>query len=228
MNNAFIRRAGLWAVLLGAVAAALLAALTGVLGDYDLPFLREHAAAWRAAAADAPLRYGAAYILLYAGVVGLSLPVATLLTLAAGYVFGLVAGTIIVVIGATLGATAVFVVARGTMGAALRARAAGLHDRIAAAMARDPVGYMLFLRLVPLFPFVLVNIAPALAGVSLRVFVLTTFFGIIPGTAVYVNVGRALATIADPGDIMGAPVILALSLLGLCALVPALYRRIRP
>ena len=94
-------------------------------------------------------------------------------------------------------------------------------------MRGDAVSYLLFLRLVPLFPFWLVNIVPALFNIPLRTFVLTTFFGIIPGSFVYVNVGEELGDITDTGEILSPGLLAALALLGLFALVPVLYKKLR-
>lgn len=167
------------------------------------------------------------FIAGYAGAVALSLPVATLLTLLGGFLFGAWLGTLYVVLGATAGATAIFLIARGASGAALRDKAGPLYAKIECNMRENAVGYMLFMRLVPLFPFFLVNIVPALFNVPLRAYVLTTFIGIMPGTFVYVNLGTALGDIDSLDDLGSPQTLIAFTLLGLFALAPVLYKKLR-
>ncbi|HWI40478.1 MAG TPA: VTT domain-containing protein, partial [Verrucomicrobiae bacterium] len=95
------------------------------------------------------------------------------------------------------------------------------------ALERKGLSYLLFLRLVPLFPFFLVNIAAALTRLPLSTYVLGTFLGIIPGGAVYVNAGASLGAISAPGDIASPRVLGSLALLGLFALAPALWSRLK-
>jgi uncharacterized membrane protein YdjX (TVP38/TMEM64 family) len=180
--------------------------------------------AWRADAAAladtfpllAPFAFAAAYAL----VVALSLPVATFLSLLAGFLFGLPLGVAVVTAGATLGAVALFGLARSAVGDTLRRRGGPWVERLRAGFARDAASYLLFLRLVPLFPFAVVNLVPALLGVPLRTFVWTTFVGILPGVTVYVNLGRSLGTLDALHGLLSADVLLAFGALGLFALVP--------
>lgn len=167
------------------------------------------------------------FIVLYATVVALSLPIAVLMTLTGGLLFGKWLGTVIIVIAATAGATLVFLIARSALGNTLREQAGPLYKRVASNMEQNAVGYMLFMRLVPLFPFFLVNIVPALFNVRLVPYVLTTFFGIIPGTFVYANVGKELGSIESLGDIASPRTLIAFTLLGLFALIPTLYKQIK-
>tara|TARA_B100000686_G_scaffold343348_1_gene424033 strand:- start:797 stop:1489 length:693 start_codon:yes stop_codon:yes gene_type:complete len=176
--------------------------------------------------ADAhPVLAPALYMGVYTVFVALSLPAAALLTLLGGFLFGKVWGTAFVVLSATLGAVIIFMIAQSSFGVALRERAGPLHKRIADNMQDNAAGYLLFMRLVPLFPFFLVNIVPALFNVPLRTYVWTTFFGIIPGTFVYVNVGQELSEVQQPGDIMTAELLAAFALLGFFALIPTLYKQ---
>lgn len=165
------------------------------------------------------------FIAAYALCVALSLPIATLLTLLGGFLFGLIQGTFLVVIGATIGATILFLVARTSLGATLREKAGGLYQKIETNMKENAVGYLLFMRLVPIFPFVAVNVVPALFNISLRIFILTTFFGIIPGSAVYVYFGQQLGEINALGDLVSPNVLLAFALLGVFALIPSLHKQ---
>ncbi len=173
--------------------------------------------------------YAAAYFLAIA----FSLPVGVVLTIGGGLVFGLLEGTIITVLAATAGALAVFLAARSAVGDTLRRRAGPFAKALERGFRENAVSYLLVLRLVPLFPFWLVNIVPALLGVSARTYVITTFLGIIPGTFVFVSVGNGLETIIDRGQIPGLEIFLEPSVLvpivGLAALalVPIAYKRMR-
>lgn len=167
------------------------------------------------------------FMAVYVAAVALSLPIATLLTLMGGFFFGTGLGTIYVVSAATLGATIIFLVAKSALGESLRAKAGGLYQKIEKNMQENAVSYLLFLRLVPLFPFFLVNIVPALFKVPLRVFVLTTFFGIIPGSFVFVNLGQTLGELESLQDLVSGKTLFSFALLGLFALVPTLYKYIK-
>ncbi|HLW13455.1 MAG TPA: VTT domain-containing protein, partial [Casimicrobiaceae bacterium] len=119
---------------------------------------------------------------VYAGAVALSLPGGLVLSLACGLLFGRALGTVVAVTAATLGATLVFLAARYLFADAMRNRLGATGTRINAGFTRHAFNYLLFLRLVPLFPFFLVNIAPAFTSVPARTYVLATLLGIIPGT----------------------------------------------
>lgn len=170
---------------------------------------------------------------LYIAVSALALPGASLITIAGGFLFGIVAGTAYVVIGATLGATLLFLIAHTSFGAILRNRTHGALGKLRAGFQDNAFSYLLFLRLVPAFPFWLVNLAAALLGVSLRDFVAATFLGIIPGTAVFVSVGNGLGAILARGEtpnfgiIFSLPVLLPLLGLSILALVPVVVRHVR-
>ena len=172
-----------------------------------------------------------AYLALYALVVAFSLPGALLMTLLGGFLFGLWLGALLTVLGATAGATAVFLAARTAFGDVLRARAGPALQKMEAGFRENALSYLLVLRLVPLFPFFLVNLAAAFLGVPLAIYVAATFFGIIPGTVVYSSVGAGLGAILERGEkpdlaLVTRPEILG-PLLGLAALalLPALYKR---
>jgi uncharacterized membrane protein YdjX (TVP38/TMEM64 family) len=146
------------------------------------------------------LAAASAYVAIYILATALSVPGAVVLTLSGGFLFGAFYGAALAVVGATIGATALFLIARNLMNGRTLDRfgpkAAALGERI----RDDAWSYLLVLRLVPLFPFFLVNIVPAFVGVRLKVFVLTTFFGIIPGTVVYSLAGAGLGTVFDTGQ----------------------------
>jgi uncharacterized membrane protein YdjX (TVP38/TMEM64 family) len=137
----------------------------------------------------------AAFIGVYVAVGALSIPGAALLTMAGGVLFGWLVGGLAAIVGATIGATFVFLVARTACGEVVLRRAGPLAAKVAQGFRADAFNYLLFLRLVPVFPFWLVNLAPALVGVRLGTFVLATALGIIPGTFAYALVGAGLDSV---------------------------------
>lgn len=180
-----------------------------------------------------PLASRLGYALAYALSIAFSLPVGLVMTVTGGLVFGLVEGTVITVLAATLGALAVFFAARTAIGDSLRAKAGPFVARLEEGFQNNALSYLLVLRLVPIFPFWLINIVPALLGVSTRVFLLGTLVGIIPGTFVFVSVGNGLDTVFARGEVPGLGifldpgVLIPLAGLTLLALVPVLYKRLR-
>jgi uncharacterized membrane protein YdjX (TVP38/TMEM64 family) len=171
-----------------------------------------------------------AYMTIYVLVVAFSLPGGAVLTVAGGFMFGAIAATCYIVVAATAGAILLFLAARSALGEPLRARAGPWLTKLAAGFHDNAWSYMLILRLVPLFPFFVVNLVPAFLGVSLRCFAVTTFFGIIPATCVYALVGTGLEdAIASGGDLTAAlsPGVLG-ALLGLAVLsaLPILFKRL--
>lgn len=172
--------------------------------------------------------FGAALLFIagYAGLMTMLWVPAWICTIAGGFLFGLWFGVLYSLVGATLGATSVFLLARGEL--AGLARRAGPHvDRLEARFRVDAFNYLLVLRLVPIFPFSLANLVPALVGVPLPTFVLGTFIGIIPSTFVYANIGDVFGRVGTGPDLGGA-FDLFLPILGLAvlAMVPVLYRRL--
>ncbi|NBD73843.1 TVP38/TMEM64 family protein [Patescibacteria group bacterium] len=167
------------------------------------------------------------FTLIYYASVALSLPVATGLSLLAGFLFGPVVGTVVVVTTATVGATTVFLLARTFLGEVVVRWYGARLTALATAFRERAFGTLLFMRLVPLFPFVLVNVAPAFARVPTRTFALATLIGILPGSAVFVFAGTQLAQIESPSEVLSPTSLLALLLLGLVALVPELWKRTR-
>ena len=174
-----------------------------------------------------------AYLVIYALVTALSLPVASLITVVGGFVFGVALGTSLVVLGATAGAAAVFLAARTALADSLRARAGSQIQKMQDGFSRNAVSYMIFLRLVPIFPFWLVNLAPAILGVRFSTFLWTTMIGIVPGTAVYVYLGSSVGSVVAASNrcLPSGPTLthalVGLGLLGCLSLVPALYRKFK-
>ncbi|MGE0657962.1 MAG: TVP38/TMEM64 family protein [Reyranellaceae bacterium] len=161
----------------------------------------------------------------------LSLPFGSLLTLAGGFLFGIVPASLIVVVAATLGAAIVFLAARSAVGDALRARAGGFLARMEQGFRDNAFSYLLFLRLVPVFPFWLVNIVPALVGMRLAPYVLATLIGILPGTVVFASVGNGLGHLFESGGtpdfaiLLEPQILLPMLALAALSLAPVLYRR---
>lgn len=164
---------------------------------------------------------------IYSLCTALSLPGGTVLSLLLGFLFGRWTGTILIVISATLGATAVFWLVRELFAEWARQRLSqhNLSQQLLEGFQADAFNYMLFLRLVPLFPFWLVNLAPALTSVSMKTYIITTFIGIIPGSFVFANLGQSLGSIDSLDQLFSWPTLLALSLLGGLALLPVIYKR---
>lgn len=170
------------------------------------------------------------FILIYAAV-AVSVPGASLLTLIGGFLFGAVVGTVYVVLAATLGAVGIFLAARTALSDILRAKAGPWLSKLQSGFHENELSYLLFLRLVPAFPFFIVNIVPAFLGVSLRTYTLATLIGIIPGTAVYAvfgaGLGEILASDAELSltGILSPELVIGMVGLAVLALVPVLVRR---
>jgi uncharacterized membrane protein YdjX (TVP38/TMEM64 family) len=203
-----------------ALVAALLALRFTGLGDLlSLDTLARHRVALAGFVGDNWLLAAGAFVLAYAAAVALSVPGAVILTLTGGFLFGAVAGTALTVVAATIGATLVFLLARRIFGADALDRLGPTAQKLAAGLRRDAGPYLLVLRLVPLFPFFLVNLVPAFAGVRLPVFVLTTLFGILPATAVFSLAGAGLGAVLDAGGTLEVRSILTPQIIGaLCGL----------
>lgn len=193
-----------------------------------------------------------AYFAVYVVTVALSLPGAVAITVAGGLLFGTILGSTMTVFAATLGATVIFLIAKTSFESGLRERAGPFLGKLAEGFHKDAFNYLLFLRLVPVFPFWLVNLAPALLGVRLPVFVAATLIGIIPGTVAFTAVGAGLDTVIqaqyddymvcveqyngatgvcavsfDPATLINGTLIFAFVALGICALIPVAVKKLR-
>lgn len=191
----------------------------------------------------------ASYVGLYVLAVALSIPGAVFLTIAGGILFGAWVGAAAAIVGASIGASLIFLAASGAFQDIFRRRAGALAGKLAAGFRANAFSYLLFLRLVPLFPFWLVNIVPALVGVSLSTFAAATAIGVVPATLIFAFVGEGFdSAIAAQADLyqecvasgrvdcrldfdLGAAftpqLIAALVGLGALALLPALIKRLR-
>lgn len=175
----------------------------------------------------------AAFIGIYIVVVGLSLPGGLWLTLAGGLIFGGVLGAAYVVIGATFGAAAIFLAARYAFADLFQGKAGSSLDKMKGGFQNNAFSYLMFLRLVPAFPFWLVNLVPALLDVKFSTYVVATFLGIIPGTTIYAHVGAGLGSVIEKGETPNLGIIfepqILFPILGLAAmsLVPVLYKKFK-
>lgn len=190
-----------------------------------------------------------AYMGIYVVAIALSLPGGVFLTLAGGFLFGWIVGGFSTVIAATIGATVIFLIAKTSFGEPLAARAGPWLEKLREGFQEDAMSYLLFLRLVPLFPFWLVNLAPALLGVSLPVYIAGTFFGIIPGTLAFSFAGVGLDSVIeaqrtsfeqckaaqqgkctfslDPSALITTELLIAFAALGGVALIPVILKKFR-
>ena len=140
------------------------------------------------------------FALGYIAVAALSLPGASLMSILGGFLFGIWVGTGVVVVAATIGATIVFTAARTAFGESLKSRAGGFIHRMEDGFNKNAFSYLLLLRLLPIFPFFIVNVAPAFFNVSTRAFFLATLIGIIPGAFAYVSAGNGLGAVLEAGE----------------------------
>ncbi len=176
---------------------------------------------------DHPLGTVAVFMAIYVIQTALALPGAAILSLAAGAVFGALMGTVYANIGATIGATLSFLVARYLFHDTIQGKFGPRLEKINKELDSAGFNYLLFLRLVPVFPFFLINLAAGLTKIPLRTFFFGTMLGIIPGGFVYCNAGASLASITSVGEIVSLRVLGSFALLGLFALIPVMYGKIR-
>ena len=172
------------------------------------------------------------FVALYAALTAISFPGASFLSIFGGFLFGTIVGGTAITVGATIGAVGIFLAARYALGDALTKKAGPYMKKFEEGLKENEISYLFILRLVPAFPFFIVNIVPALFDVKLRNYALTTFFGIIPGCFVYASVGAGAGAILDKGGelqlggLMTQPKVL-LPVLGLIALslLPIIYKK---
>ena len=222
-----------WIPLLVIVALMLTAYFTGLtkyLSFVEIKERREELLTWLA---HYPILMPLTFIAIYIVTTTLSLPGGAVLSLIGGFLFGVPLGTIYVVIGATIGATLIFLAARTALGNLLKNRASPFLSKMKRGFDKNPASYLLFLRLIPIFPFWLVNLAPAFFNVKTRTYIWTTFVGIIPGAYVFTQTGKGLGAIFEAGDafsfeaVFNLEIKIALVVLALFALLPIFIKRLR-
>jgi pyruvate/2-oxoglutarate dehydrogenase complex dihydrolipoamide dehydrogenase (E3) component/uncharacterized membrane protein YdjX (TVP38/TMEM64 family) len=210
-------------VALLVLAAVALAALLGGTGLLSLQGVQAELDSLRAGAAAQPVVAPLAFTAAYALVAALSIPGgAVVMSLAAGAIFGLVTGSIIVSFGSTIGATLACLAARFLLRDAIEQRFGNVANVINRGLDRDGPAYLFALRLVPVFPFFAINLALGLTRLPLRTFYWVSQLGMLPATVLYVNAGRELGTVGTVQDVLSAGVLGALALLGI---FPLLARR---
>ncbi len=230
MSPSLLRRLLPVTILLAGLVLFLLLGLERYL-SYDM--LARHKAVLTAWVAAHTLLAAICFLAAYAVIVAFSLPVAVLITPVGGFLFGVWLGAALSVLGATLGSIAVFLAARTAFYDLFRARAGTSLARLEAGFRRNDFSYLLFLRLVPVFPFWLVNIVPALLGMRLDRYAAATLIGIVPAAVVYSSVGDGLGKVLKRGEHPNLGIIfeghILLPLLGLAvlSLVPVVYSRWR-
>ena len=176
---------------------------------------------------------GLVFTVIYAVAIALSVPGGAVLTIAGGFLFGTLATTAYVMVGATLGAVVLFLAARSALFDMLHAKAGPSLLKMEQGFKDNALSYLLVLRLIPLFPFWLVNLVPALLGVPLKTYVIGTALGIIPGTFVFASVGNGLGTLLDKGATPGlsvffdAQVLTPIVGLAVLSLLPVFYKMVK-
>ncbi|WP_246226397.1 TVP38/TMEM64 family protein [Chelativorans xinjiangense] len=184
-----------------------------------------------------PLLAPTVFALVYAAAVAASFPAASLLTVTAGFLFGWLLGGMLVVVAATTGATLLFLAARTALGDVLKRRMSGRAARLAQGFEEGAFGYLLVLRLAPVFPFWIINIAPAFFNVRLKTYVAATALGIVPATFAYAYLGHGLDSVlisaARSGhdlslaDLVTPELTTALAALAVVAAIPLIIRKVR-
>lgn len=191
---------------------------------------------------------------VYIATIALSLPGGVFLTIIGGFLFGWLLGGAFAIVAATVGAGVIFLVARTALGEIFAARAGPWLEKLRGGFQEDAISYLLFLRLVPVFPFWLVNLAPALLGMRLGPYLLGTLVGIIPGTFAFAFAGAGLDSIIeaqryaymacrlkveeagghgicnftlDPASLLTNEIIIAFVALGIVSLIPVVVKRLR-
>lgn len=219
---------------LAAIGAAIAAAFALGLDDYlSFSALRDNRELLMHFVHDNAVLSVVLFMAIYAVSTTLSLPGGAILTIAGGFLFGSLTGTVYVVVAATLGACGIFLAARSALGDSLRDKAGPWLRRMEDGFKANALSYLLVLRLVPLFPFFVVNLVPAFLGVRLRTFVVGTFLGIIPGSFVFTSVGAGLGSVFDSTDTFSPraaltpEVIVALIGLAALSLVPVVYKKVK-
>jgi len=217
-------------LLLGLSVAAYLALRSRDIGFHSFA---EHRSWMMAEVERHGILAGLALFATYVAVTALSLPLGSVLTVFAGFLFGTLEATLWVVAGATVGSIAVFLAARSALRETMEARAGAWLRRMERGFREDALSYLLVLRLLPIFPFWMVNMVPALLGVPFRTYVLGTALGIVPGTLIFASLGNGLGEILDRGETPDLSILLdpalLLPLVGLCvlALLPVAVKRWR-
>lgn len=218
------------ALIIGLTVAAL---TLGLDSGMALDVLRAHHGALLSFVAGAPALASILFTIVYAAAVAISLPGAAVLTVIGGYLFGWLHGTTLVLIGATLGASGVFLLARSALGGYVRERAAPAVQRFAEGFRRNALSYGFALNVVPIFPYALIIVVPAACGVPLHTFLAGMFLGLVPGTFLFAGLGDGLEEVLARGvplrltSFITPEIVLSLGGLAALALLPVVWRSLR-
>lgn len=215
------------ASVIGAAAGAL---MFGVDVSLVLEVLRTHHGRLLSFVVEAPAVASILFVILYAVAVAISVPGVAVLTVIAGYLFGWFHATALVLIGASLGASGLFVVARSALGDHVRTRGAPAVQRFADGFRRHGLSYGFALNVVPIFPYALIVVVPAACGVPLHRFFAGMFLGLVPGTLLFTWLGDGLEQVLAPGvplrlaQLITPEIVLSLGGLAALALLPVAWR----
>jgi uncharacterized membrane protein YdjX (TVP38/TMEM64 family) len=197
------------------------------LGDrLNFTYVQNNAVAFQSMIENSPLLWGVAYLFFYLIVVALSIPGATILTLLGGYLFGTFYAVVIIAVGATLGAFIAFLSGRFLLRDSIEKRYGKAAELFNKKFQNNGTSYLLALRLIPVFPFFLVNLLSGLTRAKHITFLWTTFVGILPATTVYAYAGTRLVHIKSPSDLFSKEILIAFTLLGLLVLSPIILKPI--
>lgn len=227
----FVQRFGLLIVLAAGVAWAFASGATDQISLAELKDRRVELLEFVDAHQIAAIAF---FMALYTVVVALSLPLALVLTLTGGFLFGPIVGALASVTSATAGSTIAYAACRTAFGDLVMRRAGPTVSKLAEGFRRDAFSYLFTLRIIPLAPLLLINVGAGVAGVPMRTFVAASFIGMLPGSFVYAWLGSGLGAIFEQGgepnlSIMRQPsVFLPLLALAALALVPVIYKRLKP
>jgi uncharacterized membrane protein YdjX (TVP38/TMEM64 family) len=217
----------------GILCAAVASLALGLDLQMALELLRQHHNGLLGFVAGAPVLSSIVFMVIYAAAVAISVPGVALLTVVGGYLFGWFHGTALVLIAATVGASAVFLLTRSACGDRLRLRAGPAVQRFADGFRRNALSYGFVLNVVPFFPYALIIVVPALCGVPLPTFVAGMFLGLVPGTFLFAGLGDGLDRVLasgvplHPASFITPEIVLSLCGLAALALLPVAWRGYR-
>lgn len=219
------------------VLGLILAYAFGLQDCFSLGFLADRRDDLRAFVDEHYLFSAASFLTIYILAVAISLPAASILTIFGGFLFGWILGGALVAVGATIGSAVVFLATRSAFGGFLRHRVDGIAKKLADGFRKNAFGYLFAIRLAPVFPFFVVNIAAALFDISLGRFVAATFFGILPGTFAYAYLGQGVDSVlvaakaagreATVSDLVTRDITLAFLVFAVVAAVPPIVSQLR-
>lgn len=209
----------------------------GLQNYFTLQYLSEQRGTLEAYVGEHYFLATAAFFSVYTIAVAFSFPAASILTIFGGFLFGWLIGGTLVLFSATLGATLLFLAAKSSFGGFLRDKLAGSAAGFADGFAKDAFSYLLILRIAPIFPFFVINIAPALFDIKTRDYVLATFLGIIPGVYAYTWLGEGVGSVLEAakasgaapsvGDLVTPQITIAFIAIAVVSAIPVVIKRFR-